>query len=186
MRLWHPAGQPLPQHAVAMANLLTSTSPPDALAQWQPAWPEAQAAHVHGTRHDLWWEFALSASFRWQAHLHRLNPAFAAERLNKLTRLFKLDSLLEVRVEDLSLAEQARADLAVKLLTQPDLLVWTEPFAALHGLDRLQVSRAVWHLCQAEGLTVITTARKEGLRHERKHTAWVGGVDRRASARSAG
>ena len=186
MRLWHPTGQPLPQHALALANLLTSNSPADALAMWQPEWPGVQAAHVQGARHDLWWEFALSSSFRWQVHVHRLNPAFATQRLDKLTRLFGLSPVLNVRVEDLSLAEQARADLAVKLLTQPDVLVWTEPFVNLHGLDRLQVSRSVWHLCQTEGLTVLTTARKEGLRNERKHTAWAGGADRRASARSAG
>lgn len=180
MRLWHPAGRQLPEQTLTLARLLSDHTPAAALAAWRPAWPEVQAVHVHGDRHDLWWEFALSASFRWQAHVYRLNPAFAAQRLDKLTKLFDLAPLLNVRVEELSPAQQARANLAVALLPQPDILLWEEPSATA------QVTRALRHLCQAEGLTVLTTDLKEGLNGERRYQAWTGRAGGRTGARTAG
>ncbi|WP_374711952.1 hypothetical protein [Symbiobacterium terraclitae] len=85
-------------------------------------------AHVHGDRHDLWWEFTLEASFRWQAHLCRMRPEVYQRRLRDLARALGLEGVLGREVAALTHGTRALADLAVALLPGPRLLLWEEPF----------------------------------------------------------
>lgn len=134
-----------------------------ALAQWAPAYSRLgrrgalQVAHVHGEKHDLWWEFSLEASFRWQAHLHRLRPESYQLRLHWLTRLLGIDGLLGREVSSLTHSARALADLASALLPQPDLLLWEEPFYLLGQADAARAARLVREL-HAEGMAVVAVA----------------------------
>jgi ABC-type taurine transport system ATPase subunit len=161
--IWAPPGQRPGDDVLALAAEAGALGGARALARWLGAPGVAPGstdavAYVHGERHDLWWEFQLSASFRWQAHIHRMNPAFAAQRLTRLAGYFGLTDLMTRRVESLSPGELARANLAVALLPQPHLLVWEEPFRSLPGPDWMQLCRSVRRLCRTEGLTVIMVA----------------------------
>lgn len=114
-------------------------------------------AHVHGERHDLWWEFSLEASFRWQAHLHQMPPDLAQARLRRLTRALGLDTLLSREVASLTHSARALADLAVALLPRPALLLWEEPFYLLGQGDAARAARLVRELCD-EGMTLVAVA----------------------------
>ena len=172
--IWTPPGQRPSAGALGLAAMAGALGGARALARWQAEHPEAAAGYAHGERHDLWWEFDLSASFKWQAHVSRLNPLYGQQRLLKLARLFALTDLLGRPVESLTPGEQARANLAVALLPQPDLLVWEEPFRTMPGREWMQLCRIVRRLCRTEGLTVIMVAAlKEETQHERQHETWA-------------
>lgn len=134
-----------------------------ALAQWGPAHPRMgrrgalQVAHVHGERHDLWWEFSLEASFKWQAHLHRMRPDGYQMRMRRLTRALGIEGLLSREVASLTHAGRALADLAAALLPQPDLLLWEEPFYLLGQADAARAADLVRAL-HAEGMAVVALA----------------------------
>lgn len=120
---------------------------------------ERDGAYVHGERHDLWWEFTLEASFRWQAHLCRLRPDVYQRRLRHLTRALGLDGVLQREVASLTHGTRALADLAVALLPEPRLLLWEEPF---YYMSHDEAARAV-RLVEDEwlaGMALVAVARE--------------------------
>jgi ABC-type Na+ transport system ATPase subunit NatA len=116
-------------------------------------------AQLHGERHDLWWEFPLIASFRWQAYIHDLEEALWHRRLARLATALGLRSLLDCQVDELSPSERARANLALALLPRPDLLVWRSPPTCLSPAEWGQVHRL---LRRRRGLHVIFVPAKDG------------------------
>lgn len=110
---------------------------------------------AHGVRHSLWWEFALLHSFEWQGRSANLAPAEYQHRLQTLVQAFELSDLLDRRVEELTPAERARAELAVALLPQPEVLIWEEPFQAIPPADRDRVVQMVQRIIPSDGLTVM-------------------------------
>ncbi|MEW8978879.1 MAG: hypothetical protein AB2385_10770 [Symbiobacterium sp.] len=124
----------------------------------QPVLPD-DAAYVDGQRDDLWWEFTLEASFRWQAHLARMRPEVYQSRLRHLTHTLGLEGLLGRQVAGLTHGTRALADLAVALLPAPRLLVWEEPF---YLMSEAEAERAV-RLVEAEnaaGMALVAVARE--------------------------
>lgn len=128
------------------------------LAAYMRGRPHCRTAYAHGERHDLWWEFALSASFRWQAHLWRLPPEAARQRTYRLAAELGLLTLLNRPVEALTAAQRARANLAVALLPGPDLLIWEEPCCLLSRGETARVSRFLRSLVRDEELTVVAVS----------------------------
>lgn len=116
-------------------------------------------AYVHGERHDLWWEFTLEASFRWQAHLCRLRPEVYQQRLSRLTRALGLEGLLGREVAGLTHGTRALADLAVALLPYPRLLLWEEPFYLMSQAEAACAVRLL-EAQHAGGMSLVTVARE--------------------------
>lgn len=161
LTLWSPSGRKTSRDSLKLAALVRELGAHDAAARWRESTPHLDLAHVHGERHDLWWEFALSASFRWQSHLSRLTPEFCQGRIRKLTWGLGLERLLEQPVQVLTPAERVRANLAVALLPQPDLLLWEEPFCQVAQQDAAWLSDFVRSLVRTEGLSVVAVATRE-------------------------
>lgn len=123
--------------------------------------PDVKVAYLHGGRHDLFWEFRLVDSLRWQAHLNGLAPALFQARSRHLVKELGLLPVLNRTVEELRPSQRARADLAAALLPEPDLLIWEEPFALLTSAERVRVSSVIRQHCCAKGLMVLALATEE-------------------------
>lgn len=132
-----------------------------ALRWLREACPEVRVAYLHGDRHDLFWEFRLIDSLRWQAHLSGLSPALFQPRCQQLAKGLGLSGLLDRQVEELTPSQRARADLAAALLPGPDVLIWEEPFLLLSPADQIRVASVIRHHCFAAGLSVLAIATKE-------------------------
>lgn len=156
--IWHPQMRPPLPGIAALAGRIRQVGGRRALAEWQAEAPEYRVAYLHGERDDLWWEFYLSASFRWQAHLAGLSRVEYRQRLGRLVRALGLTGLLGRRVEELAPEQLALASLGVALMARPDLLVWEEPFQRLSVTGRLRATQLVRSLTRTEGLTVVTAA----------------------------
>lgn len=151
--------------AAGLAEAVRTGEAVAALRWWRRSSPGLRLAHVHGGRHDLWWEFALRDSFRWQSHLWRMAPGRYQLRLRRLVHALGLVPLLDTRAEDLSAADRARADLAAALLPGPDLLLWEEPFRLMATADCCTARNLIRDLVDTEGLTVVAfAAEPPGLR----------------------
>lgn len=155
--LWSPPGKTptRPVRSLAASLRTGDLTAASALVAWQQDCPALRAAYVHGDRHDLWWEFPLAASFRWQAHIARMSTEAYRLRLAELAGALDLQPLLSRSVEELTPGERARADLAVALLARPRVLIWEEPFANLQGADRTLATQLVRILCATEDLQAL-------------------------------
>lgn len=114
-----------------------------------------EVAYVNGARDDLWWEFSLASSFRWQALVHHMAPETSQRRMQALTEGLEIDHLLPFTVQDLTDEQRALADLAVALLPKPQLLVWEEPFAHLKERSARLAADLVRVLGTVDGLTAL-------------------------------
>jgi ABC-type taurine transport system ATPase subunit len=189
--LTRPGQAPAPE-TIDLAGLAGPLGGASALEQWRRVHPETPVAYSHGERHDLWWEFLLANSFRWQAHLHGLAPEAARRRQNRLAAALGLLPCLGRPVEALTPGQRALADLAVALLPSPRILVWEEPFRLLQGGDRAAAVRLVRTLARTEELTLVAVAAEppglieEVLNGERAIETRTGHAGRGPGSRTAG
>jgi len=87
--------------------------------------------------------------------LHRQAANEADERVKQVSRLLKLDGLLDRRVAGLSGGEKQRIALARALAPQPRVLLLDEPLAALDPQTRQQVRRELLALHNELKMTTI-------------------------------
>lgn len=187
--IWTPPGRKPSTQTLSLAEAARIRGVAAALAI--PDHSGRRIAHVHGERYDLWWEFSLAHSFRWQAHVNGQEPESYRQRVADLCHALNLTDLLSLRGEELTPAERARANLAAALLSRPNLLIWEEPFRLLDGADRVAACQLLRVLGALEGLTVIAvSAESPGLReevpHDRQFPTRISRSDRRGGTGSAG
>lgn len=162
--IWHPSDVKQGARAESLTECAQRAGGAAVLQLWRQMHPGARLAHVDGQRHDLWWEFALGDSFRWQNHLYRLPPGLFRRRFRLLADALNLSGLMQESAAALTPSQRAAANLAVALLPGPEGLVWEEPFLELERADRERAVRLVRRLCASEGLTVLAlAARPPGL-----------------------
>lgn len=158
MVVWYTIGGKPLLPALELAERVAQQGGAGALPAWRNAWPDRRLAYVHGGRHDLWWEFRVFDSFRWQAQVYRLAPDLWRRRMQRLCTALGIDPLLDRRVEELTASERALADLAVALLPRPEVLLWEEPLAVLSDRDGQSAIDLVRELTRTDGLVVVATA----------------------------
>lgn len=158
IRIWHPPGQAPRTRTLELVWRARMGAGPAALMGWRAAWPGCQVAYVHGARHDLWWEFTLADSLRWQRQACRLTGEYWRRREEAILAALGLVPLLARTPEEMTPRERSLADLAVALLPAPEVLLWEEPFHQLTEQDRAAVIRLVRGLNRSEGLAVVAAA----------------------------
>lgn len=84
-----------------------------------------------------------------------LSRAEARKRVEEVTSLLGLESLLERNPEDLSGGEKRRVSLARALAVDPDLLLLDEPFTWLDAPVRREMQEEMKALQQRTGVTVL-------------------------------
>ena len=111
-----------------------------------------------GQRTELWWDHPVASSFDWKRVVWNLPLAQYDRSLGALTDMLGLQDIWRVPARELSLGQKMRADLALALLPEPELVVLDEPTL---GLDVL-AKRHVLDFCRAinreRRVTIIITS----------------------------
>src|SRR5215211_2951666 len=89
---------------------------------------------VFGQRTELWWDQPVAASFEWKRVVWDVPRPVYERTLGFVTEVLGLGDLLHTLPRELSLGQKMRADLAMALLHDPEMLFLDEPTL---GLDVL-------------------------------------------------
>jgi ABC-2 type transport system ATP-binding protein len=113
---------------------------------------------VFGQRTELWWDHAVLASFDWKRVVWNI-PRDRYDRMLGLVReLLDLDEILSATARELSLGQRMRADLALALLSEPEILLLDEPTLGLDVLARRRILEFIRDLNRERGVSVVVTS----------------------------
>jgi ABC-2 type transport system ATP-binding protein len=118
----------------------------------------ARIGVVFGQRTELWWDQPVAATFEWKRTVWRVPAERYRRMLASLQPLLGLDELMGSLARQLSLGQRMRADLALALLHEPELLFLDEPTLGLDVLAKHDILAFIKQLNQRHGVTVIVTS----------------------------
>ncbi|MTV50694.1 ATP-binding cassette domain-containing protein [Heliobacillus mobilis] len=112
---------------------------------------------VFGQRSQLWWDLAVSESFRLLSRVYRIPEPVYRQRLDRFVELLEMADFLHIPVRKLSLGQRMRCELTAALLHHPDLVFLDEPTIGLDVLAKDRIRRFLLEINRELGATVLLT-----------------------------
>ena len=113
---------------------------------------------VFGQRTELWWDHPVAASFEWKRVVWDI-PSERYERMLGFVReVLDLDEFDKSLARELSLGQKMRAELALALLHEPEILFLDEPTIGLDVLAKRNILRFIKDLNREQRVTVMVTS----------------------------
>lgn len=115
-------------------------------------------AVVFGQRTELWWDHSIGASFRWKKATWGIPDDVYRTMCGRLSEQFELGPIWKSLARELSLGQRMRADLALALLHDPELILLDEPTLGLDVLTRDRVLEWIKHVNVQDRKTIVITS----------------------------
>jgi ABC-2 type transport system ATP-binding protein len=113
---------------------------------------------VMGSKSQLWVDIPASETFELLAAIYEIPEPLFRERLQRLTTLLGVESILGVQVRRLSLGERMKCEIIASLLHDPELLILDEPTIGLDVVAKHAIRDFVKHLKREARTTVILSS----------------------------
>lgn len=113
---------------------------------------------LFGNRTELWWDHPLNASFEWKRVVWDIPKERFVKTRDKVVELLDIGKLLSTFARELSLGQRMRADLAMMLLHDPELILLDEPTLGLDVLAKRRMISFLKELNRERGTTIIVTS----------------------------
>jgi ABC-2 type transport system ATP-binding protein len=113
---------------------------------------------VMGQKNQLWWDLPAQDSFRLHREIYRVDPVVFQRRLDELTSLLEVRSLVGQPVRELSLGERMRMELIAALLHGPEVLLLDEPTIGLDVVSQRRVQEFLKYYQAERKITVLLTS----------------------------
>ena len=113
---------------------------------------------LFGNRSELWWDHPVKASFEWKKEVWGISDEVYKRSAARLRELLDLDALWDTFARELSLGQRMRADLALCLLHEPDLVLLDEPTLGLDVLAKRQMIDFLKRVNRENGVTLLVTS----------------------------
>jgi ABC-2 type transport system ATP-binding protein len=113
---------------------------------------------VMGQKNQLWWDLPAQESFRLHREIYRVEATVFQRRLDELTGLLEVRSLVSQPVRELSLGERMRMELIAALLHGPEVLLLDEPTIGLDVVSQRRVQEFLRYYQAERKITVLLTS----------------------------
>jgi ABC-2 type transport system ATP-binding protein len=113
---------------------------------------------VFGQRTELWWDHPVAATFAWRKTVWNIPDDVYKRSLAFARELLGLDPFWSAPARELSLGQRMRADLALALVGEPQILFLDEPTIGLDVLVKREVLEAIRTLNRERAMTVMVTS----------------------------
>ena len=113
---------------------------------------------VMGQKNQLWWDLPAQESFRLHKEIYRIEDDAFRRRMDELTDLLEVRSLIGQPVRELSLGERMRMELIAALLHSPEVLLLDEPTIGLDVVSQRRVQDFLKYYQLERKITVILTS----------------------------
>jgi ABC-2 type transport system ATP-binding protein len=113
---------------------------------------------VFGQRTELWWDHPVAATFAWRKTVWNIPDDVYRRSLPFARELLGLDPFWNAAARELSLGQRMRADLALALVGEPQILFLDEPTIGLDVLVKRDVLEAIRTLNRERRMTVMITS----------------------------
>ncbi len=112
---------------------------------------------VFGQRSQLWWDLPLVDSFDLHRHVYDIPPDRYRENLGFCEEVLGVGEFAQVPVRQLSLGQRMRAELAMALLHEPEILFLDEPTIGLDVLAKDRIREFLRAVNREREVTIILT-----------------------------
>lgn len=112
---------------------------------------------VFGQRSQLYWDLPLTDTFQLYKKMYKINDAIYNYNVQFYMDLLAMKEFMFRPVRQLSLGEKMRANLAIALLHNPDIIYLDEPTIGLDVLAKSRIRTFIRAINKEKGTTVILT-----------------------------
>jgi ABC-2 type transport system ATP-binding protein len=112
---------------------------------------------VFGQRSQLWWDLPVIDSFDLHKHIYAIPLEQYYNNLSFFTKLLGMEDFLQVPVRQLSLGQRMRAEVALALLHDPDILFLDEPTIGLDITAKDRIREFLHTVNRERHVTIILT-----------------------------
>ena len=113
---------------------------------------------VFGQRTELWWDQPVAATFEWKRVVWDIPPERFERMLALVKELLGLKDFFQSLARELSLGQRMRADLALALMPEPEILFLDEPTLGLDVLAKRNMLQFLQHINRERRVTVMLTS----------------------------
>ena len=113
---------------------------------------------VFGQRTELWWDQPVAASFEWKRVVWEIPRDRYQAMLGFVKELLGIGAFFNTLARQLSLGQKMRADIALMLLHEPEILFLDEPTIGLDVLAKRNILDFIKTLSRERGVTVMLTS----------------------------
>lgn len=113
---------------------------------------------MFGQRTQLQWDLPVIDSFELMKEIYSIPKEKYEMRYKELIELFDMKEFIEIPVRQLSLGQRMRADIALSLLHDPDILFLDEPTIGLDATAKEVIRLQIQRLADNKNKIVILTS----------------------------
>ena len=113
---------------------------------------------LFGNRTELWWDHPVASSFEWKRVVWGVPEEDFAKTRDIVVEMLDIGDLLNTFARELSLGQRMRADLALMLLHNPELILLDEPTLGLDVVAKRQMINFLKELNREKGTTIMVTS----------------------------